>query len=134
MIVYLYLINKILNIILVFIIQILIVSAYSVEGLWINILAPKFDWDNEVKAIKQGTGSLLAMLVGLGLGLVLYITPIIFTMLGINGLLILLLNSIVVTFVKSISHPNKLIILVLSGNLSTTSNLYSASDVPFNLI
>ena len=93
---------KILNIILVFIIQILIVSAYSVEGLWINILAPKFDWDNEVKAIKQGTGSLLAMLVGLGLGLVLYITPIIFTMLGINGLLILLLNSIVVLTIMSL--------------------------------
>ena len=93
---------KLLNTILVFIIQLILVLTYSVEGLWINILTPKFDWDNEVKAIKQGTGPLLSLLVGLALGLVLYIVPIILTLLNFNGLIALLINSIVVLTIMSL--------------------------------
>ena len=64
----------------------------------------KHPYFNKVLFYKDGKNVLssLAMLVGLGLGLVLYITPIIFTMLGINGLLILLLNSIVVLTIMSL--------------------------------
>lgn len=86
---------NILNIIVELIVQILLVLLYATEGLWINILVPKFDWDNEVKAIKQGTGPLLSMLIGFGLDLVLYITPFIGMTLGLNGLIILLLNAFI---------------------------------------
>ena len=90
------------NIILVFIIQIILVLLYSTEGLWVNILTPKFDWDNEVKAIKQGTGPLLSMLIGLGIGLVLYITPIVFSIMDFNGLFVLLINGIVVLIIMNL--------------------------------
>ena len=84
------------NILMVFVIQILLVLIYSVEGLWINILTPKFDWDNEVKAVKQGTGPLLAMLFGLLLGAIIYVPPFFFLSSGVSPLLIIMLESIVV--------------------------------------
>lgn len=92
----------VLDLVLIFIIQILLVLVYSVEGLWINILTPKFDWDNEIKAIKQGTGSILSMLLGFGLGTIMYITPFIAFSFGYNGLVLLLFNVIFVLLIMSI--------------------------------
>ena len=86
---------SILNTLLAFLIQIVLTLVYSVEGLWINILTPKFDWDNEVKAIKQGTGPLLSMLFGFALGAFMYITPFIAFSFGLNGLVFLLINAII---------------------------------------
>ncbi len=93
---------SIIDLILIFIIQILLILVYAVEGLWINILTPKFDWDNEVKAIKQGTGSILSMLLGMGLGVIMYVTPFIAFSFGFNGLLVLLLNVIIVLIIMNI--------------------------------
>lgn len=93
---------NILNIIVELIVQILLVLLYATEGLWINILVPKFDWDNEVKAIKQGTGPLLSMLIGFGLDLVLYITPFIGMTLGLNGLIILMINAFITLVVLAL--------------------------------
>lgn len=86
---------SILNTLIAFLIQIVLTLVYSVEGLWINILTPKFDWDNEVKAIKQGTGPLLSMLFGFALGAFMYITPFIAFSFGLNGLVFLLINAII---------------------------------------
>lgn len=93
---------NLLNIIIEVIVQILLVLVYATEGLWINILVPKFDWDNEVKAIKQGTGPILSMLIGFGLDLVLYITPFIGMTLGLNGLIILLINALIILSILTI--------------------------------
>ena len=85
-----------------FIIQLILVFIYSIEGLWINILTPKFDWDNEVKAIKQGTGPLLSMLLGFALGAFLYVPPFVLLIFNMNGILMLLINSIVVLVIMII--------------------------------
>ena len=86
----------IINIILALIIQIILIFTYSFEGLWINVLTPKFDWDNEVKAIKQGTGPLLSMLLGFLLGAIMYVPPFIALSFNINGLVVLLCTSLFV--------------------------------------
>jgi len=93
---------NILNIILAFLIQLVLIFAYAIEGLWINILTPKFDWDNEVKAIKQGTGPLLSMLFGFLLGIIMYVPPFIAIAFNINGLIILLITSIFVLVIMTI--------------------------------
>lgn len=93
---------SVFNCILVLLIQISLVFGYSLEGLWINILTPKFDWDNEVKAIKQGTGTLLSMLFGFALGVILYVPPFIFIALDLNGFIILLVDSLVVSTIMGV--------------------------------
>lgn len=93
---------SVFNCILVLLIQISLVLGYSLEGLWINILTPKFDWDNEVKAIKQGTGTLLSMLFGFALGVILYVPPFILIGLGINGFIVLLVDSLVVSTIMGV--------------------------------
>lgn len=94
--------TSVFNCILVLLIQISLVLGYSLEGLWINILTPKFDWDNEVKAIKQGTGTLLSMLFGFVLGVILYVPPFILIGLGINGFIVLLVDSLVVSTIMGV--------------------------------
>lgn len=93
---------SVFNCILVLLIQISLVLGYSLEGLWINILTPKFDWDNEVKAIKQGTGTLLSMLFGFALGVILYVPPFIVIALGINSFIVLLVDSLVVSTIMGV--------------------------------
>lgn len=90
------------NILLVFVVQAMLVLVYSVEGLWINILNPKFDWDNEVKAIKQGTGPILSMLFGMLLGAIMYVPPFVLMSFGINGLFVLALNALIVLIIMCI--------------------------------
>lgn len=92
----------IINIILALIIQIILIFTYSFEGLWINVLTPKFDWDNEVKAIKQGTGPLLSMLLGFLVGAIMYVPPFIALSFNINGLVVLLCTSSFVLIIMGI--------------------------------
>lgn len=49
---------------------------YAAEGLWTNTISPKFNWDNEVQVIKQGT-ALISMLVTAGITAMIYIPSIV---------------------------------------------------------
>ncbi len=81
--------------VLMFITPFIFSTIYAMEGLWINILTPKFDWTNETKAIKQSAGTIYAMLLGMGISVIMYVPSFIVNGLGGNGLLALLIMSIV---------------------------------------
>ena len=83
---------NVMNVILLLLDQIIMASIFAFEGLFINILSPKLDWDNEVKAIKQTGAPVISMLFGFIIDALLFIIPFILEMyfgLGLVGVLLM---------------------------------------------
>ena len=80
--------------------QVVIIIIFAFEGLFINILAPKLDWDNEVRAIKQTGAPVISMLFGFLIDGLLFIIPFIleiyfgFGLIGVLVMGILILNIV----------------------------------------
>ena len=70
---------NILSKVLFFICLFVFAVLYSVEGLWTNTIAPKFNWDNEVQVIKQGT-ALISMLVSIGITIIIYVPSVVLSL------------------------------------------------------
>lgn len=60
--------------------------AMSFGGLFINLLLPKFDWDDEVKVVKQGMSVLITMIIGMIL--VMIPTLLVFAISGISEIIL----------------------------------------------
>lgn len=69
---------------------------YALEGLIINIYSHKFDWDSEIRAVKQGTSSFLSMLLGFAIDIVIFLPTILLSFIGVNGIVILYAISILI--------------------------------------
>lgn len=85
---------SVINFVLIFICQIILVFIFSFEGLFVNLLAPKLDWDNEVKAIKQSGAPVISMIFGFIIDALLFIVPFIIEVLFGNGLIMVMIIGI----------------------------------------
>lgn len=94
---------NIFNVILLLVDQILMASIFAFEGLFVNILSPKLDWDNEVKAIKQTGAPIISMLFGFIIDALLFIIPFILEIyFGIGLVGVLLMGILLLTIVCSL--------------------------------
>lgn len=91
-----------LNTILMLVDQVVIIIIFAFEGLFINILAPKLDWDNEVRAIKQTGAPVISMLFGFLIDGLLFIIPFILEIYFGFGLIGVLVMGILILTIVSI--------------------------------
>ena len=59
--------------VIMFVIPAVFAIFYSVFGLWINLLLPKFDWKTQMQAVKQGASTLIVNVAGMFLAMGLLI-------------------------------------------------------------
>lgn len=93
---------NVITFILIFICQIIIIFIFSFEGLFINLLSPKLDWDNEVKAIKQTGAPVISMIFGFVIDALLFIIPFIMEISFGNGLFMVLIFGIIILIIVSV--------------------------------
>ena len=91
-----------LNTILMLVDQVVIIIIFAFEGLFINILAPKLDWDNEVRAIKETGAPVISMLFGFLIDGLLFIIPFILEIYFGLGLIGVLVMGILILIIVSI--------------------------------
>lgn len=93
---------NIITFILIFVCQIIIIFIFSFEGLFINLLSPKLDWDNEVKAIKQTGAPVISMIFGFIIDALLFIIPFVMEISFGNGLIMVLILGIIILIIVSV--------------------------------
>ncbi len=78
----------------------LIVNAtLSFSGTYINLLVPKFDWENEAQIVKQSMSVLFTML----LGMLITIIPVILFICGLSFALLFIIIGVVLTLILILS-------------------------------
>lgn len=110
----------IIDIIMLFTIPLLFAIFMSYLGLFINLIFPRFDYDSDVKAVKQSISVMVTMFVGFAVGaLVIILSYIVITntqnnlygyMLGLFVTLVVTLITINLVYTKGVKLYNNLVV------------------------